>query len=484
MTTRLTTPRTIQRNYTLQVMNGNMWRIYHQPQNQNKNYNDDQRQLLEQYYFHEDASSAKINSGNGPPHTHLQKSFPCHHSLMLASLYSTQKLIARDNRYRYCTALSAHASGDVVRVVRARARAHGGNKNVTHFTQFSAYQKTHLTSQSAMAGLLVSRLFGIRWARPHMIDLLKKHADLTAKYIHSALASEYLIGNRYCYNLPTLLSDEDTNIVGQVAIRYDNIRAEDVTHEKIEENRVQLVNLYNSNIERLEKSIHQFKRGLVSLETIREDPDYVEMFEMFWLVQTQNMKHYSISESGMSAHQAYCESNGITFERRSINIHDLYVVFSCQIVCPKLFCYDIAHLFDNKNQSYAKYIKTTKAKMVQLSEQGLVSAFLAFSAIEPNMVSTKIAPHMEEKERNYPSDFSEYACHIPSRDAIFGPLLSKNRAHISRGPVNIERSYFMTRNNANCYYLPVQDALAELRTGKKTDISLWEKNICNFKSNH
>ena len=182
----------------------------------------------------------------------------------------------------------------------------------------------------------------------------------------------------------------------------------------------------------------------------------------------------------MSARQAFCERNNITFDRRSIQIILFNLVFSCQIVCPRLFAYEIVLLFDNCIGTYARYVEVTKAKHLEMcNKEGLISAFLAFSAIEPNMVSTALTPHMEVRDAQYPSDFSEHACHIPSRDAIFGPLLLKHRVHIPR-PVNITRSFFMTRNNKDCFYLPLQEALTELRTGKKADKQTWKKNKQNF----
>ena len=81
----------------------------------------------------------------------------------------------------------------------ALARIHENETETskTPFTELTAYQKTHLTALSAMTGLLVSRLFNISSAKPHTIKRSKTHADITANHIHSALASEYLIGRRY-----------------------------------------------------------------------------------------------------------------------------------------------------------------------------------------------------------------------------------------------------------------------------------------------
>jgi hypothetical protein len=268
--------------------------------------------------------------------------------------------------------------------------------------------------------------------------------------------------------------------IGQLPIEkiLVNIKAKDATYDKIQESRAQLVELYNSNIERLEDAVKQFRRGTLSIQTIREDSEYKKMLDMFWLLQTQCMKYRSVSESCMSARQTYCERNNIAFHRRSIQVMVCNLVFSCQVIYPRLFAYEIAHLFDNCSGTYARYVQVTKAKLLEMCNQGLTSAFLAFSAIEPNMVSTNLAPHIKECDA-HPSDFSEYAYHIPSRDAIFGPLLSKHRVHIPR-PVNIARTFFMTRNNNDCFYLPTQEALTELRTGKKVAKQVWKKNKQNF----
>jgi hypothetical protein len=458
-------------DYTLRVVNGRTWRIYHGSQTR-------QIETIDQYYFNENTSKVK----NLAPGQGIQKSFPHHHCLMKASLSSTQTLLDGKCLHRsYTRTAYAFQPEWIVGSRDALARIHAVIK--TPFTELTAYQKNHLTAQSALAGLLVSRIFGFSSAKPHTIKCLKKHADLTAKYIHSALACEYLIGNRYYYNLPAVLSQEMFTIgVLPIEKRLANIKAEDATYDKLQESRAQLIELYNSNIERLEYAVKQFRRGFLSLQTIREDSEYKKMLEMFWMLQTQCMKYRNISESTMSARQTFCERNNITFDRRSIQVMVCNLVFSCQVICPRLFAYEIAHLFDNRDGVYARYVEVTKAKQLEMCNQGLTSAFLTFSAIEPNMVSIALAPHIEEFKIHYPSDFSEYAYHTPSRDATFGPLLSKHRVHIPR-PVNITRTFFMTRNNKDCFYLPTQEALTELRTGKKVAKQVWKKNKQNFTRN-
>lgn len=462
--------------YTLSINKGTTWRIYHEKTDEcgDESEEYDPREAISQYHFYESASTSGTDTLH-PRHC-LAKSFPYHHCLMLASLDSSQKLIVRDNHYSHLPH-TTHTS-----TLLALAHIHD-KKKITPFVRMTVYQKVHLTCLSAMAGVVVSRLFGISSAKRHTIRCLKKHADATSRCIHSALASEYLIGNRYYYNLPTILSDE-LDVVGKFATHINDFPDEDVTCENIQKNRSRLVELYHSNIDRLEYAVQQFRRGLVSLQSIREDPEFATMFEMFWLVQTYTIKQYkNFKISGLSStRQEHCESNGIAFDRVSTNIHICSIIFSCQIVCPRLFMHDIAHVFDNKSQSYIRYVKIVKSKQLQLSNEGLYSAFLTFSAIEPRMVSMKLAPHIEDNKIWFPSSSHLAICmnHIQSRDEIFGSLLCKHRFHIQSPQPSIERSFYMTRNNKDCYYLSVQDVLEELRTGKKSSKQIWKKNKRNF----
>jgi len=460
--------------YTLLVTHQNTWRIYDDKNKKKENT----RQYLEQYYFHEDASNDRTCN-------RLQMSFPYHHCLMKASHHSSQTVLDAQCLYPYFRTKNRRNQlnyfTNYIDSMHAVARVHENEDLKTPFTELTAFQKTHLISQSAMTGLLVSRLFVISAARPWTIQCSKKHADITAKYIHSALASEFLLGRRYYYNLPRVIQDIRT--VGHDCDEqiYANLTAEDATFEKIQENRTQVVALYASNSARLEHAIKQFKRGFLSLQTIREDPEFKKLFQMFWLLQSQCMKYRSVAMSSLNARKILCERNNIAFDSKSISILVCNTVFSCQAICPRLFGHDVAHLFDNRTGSYARYVKTTKAKQLELANQGLISAFLTFSALEPNMVSDRLAPHME-KPWHYPCDFSSYAFHIPSRDTIFGPLISKHRHHIPRH-VNIERTFFLTKENKDRFYLPMQDVLTELQTGKKAAKESRKKNKTNFKYN-
>ena len=465
--------------YTLRVMNQTTWRIYHQKQKQNGNgndSNDNTMRHLEHYYFHENASNPKSDKDNQIQTRVLQKSFPYHHCLMKASHSSSQTVIDAQCLYPYYkTKINQEKMHTLTQI-------HEREQSKTPFTELTAFQKTHLKAQSAITGLLVSRLFKIPSAKPWTIQCSKKHADLTARYIHSALASEYFIGNRYYYNLPTVLSQEARTVGHDQTHNYKNMTVNIATFENIQENRAQLDALYRSNIARLENAIQQFKRGFLSLQTIRKDPEYKKMFETFWLLQSQCMNYRDVITLSLNARQVMCERNNIAFDHKSINIMICNLVFSCEAVCPMLFNYNIVHLFDNCNGSYARYVKTTKAKQLELCNQGLISGFLTFAAIEPNLVTRNIAPHMEEFHFQTYTDFSNHAFHIPSRDEVFGPLLLKHRSHIPR-PDTIERTFFLTKNNKDCFYIPMEEILMELQTGKKAAKESWKKNKQNFKEN-
>lgn len=460
--------------YTLHVVGKNTWRFYNE--NQKTKENMDLHGLVDQYYVHEHASSMKGRQQN-------IGSFPFHHCLMRASLSSAQKLLNGSCLYPFYARTSFNTIFNSTCIDSKCALTRSHSVKQTPFTELTAYKKTHLTSQSALTGLLVSRIFGISCAKPWTIQSSKKHADHTVKYIHSAFASECLVGNRYYCNLPIVLKQEKIT-VGNLPDekKFANIKAEDATYEKIQETRLQLICLYNSNIERLENAVKHFRRGTLSIQTIREDSEYNKMLEMFWFLQTQCMKYRQVTDSGMSAHQVFCEKNNITFDRKAIQVMVCNLVFSCQAICPRLFAYEIAHLFDNCNGVYATYVKTTKDKQLELGSQGLTSAFLTFSAIEPKLVSVHLAPHMVETQTDFPSDLSRFAYHISSRDEIFGSLVSKHRQHISR-PTKIIRTFYISKNNKDCFYLPSQEALVELRTGKKSDKKIWKKNKTNFREN-
>jgi hypothetical protein len=217
---------------------------------------------IEDFYIHENMSSTNPKQN---PHIQINKSFPRHHALVCASLDSTRVLIAR------------RATGGVCRKRYTNDDAHT-----------TAYQKHHLVSMSGLAGLLIARWTGVTSARAHTIKTAKKHAELTAKYTHSTLACEILVGNRYYRDLPRVLasslssslSSSSSNIIGND--NSMNLTPADVTPESVAATKTELLETYTAQIDRLLHAVAQYKRGFVGLQTIRSDPEFTRMMCAYW----------------------------------------------------------------------------------------------------------------------------------------------------------------------------------------------------------
>jgi hypothetical protein len=408
--------------------------------------------VISDFYLHENMSST---DNRQPGHTQINKSFPRHHALVCASLGSSHDIIARD--------LEAAATGGGVvcrkryAATAAAARAHAHDtRHVTHFTTISAYQKHHIASMSGLAGLVVARWIGLRSARPHTIKTAKTHAELTAKYIHSALSCEILIGNRYYRGLPTLLTD--LRIVGS-----DNsssmalLTTEDITPKGVAITKTELLEIYAAQIERLLRAVKQYKRGFVSLESIRTDPEFGRLMHAYWRYCNQVMKvQYNFEES------------------RDNDYHDdtksLFVMADVCSVCamvPQLYNYDVVHLLDNTKQSYAKFVKTARNTLVRISNDGLTMAFLSFAAIEPQMTTSEMAP--KHGTDYLTTTIASCTNHIPSRHPLFGELRVKHREHIPRtadavGDIGIPR--YSARVYPGHGYSPLHDTVENIRAGR------------------
>lgn len=423
--------------------------------------------VIEDFYLHENMSST---DNRQPGHTQINKSFPHHHALVCASLGSSCDLIIRDvveaaggvgrvYRFRHTT--------DVAAAAAATARAHD-TRHATHFTTISSYQKHHLVSMSGLAGLVVARWMGVRSAGPHTIKTAKKHAELTAKYIHSTLACEILIGNRYYRNLPTriaafeVIGNSRTNVVvGHCGFStMTNMTLGDVSPENVAAVKTELVETYASQIDRLLDAVRQYKHGFVSLESIRTDPEFVRLMRAYW--------HYC---SLMMKIQHNFEESPDNYDDYNYNTKSFVVVADMVSICamvPHLYCYDVAHLFDNTSQNYAKFVKTARQTLVRLSNDGLTTAFLSFAAIEPGMVTPEMAPKHGMKYLT--TSMKSCVNHIPSRHPLFGALRVKHREHIHRTAdvVNADNGIIRScREERNVReYFPIQDTVENIREGR------------------
>jgi hypothetical protein len=410
---------------------------------------------IEDFYIHENMSSANPKQN---PHIQINKSFPRHHALVCASLDSTRVLIARRD------------TGGVCRKRYTNDDAHT-----------TAYQKHHLVSMSGLAGLLIARWTGVTGARAHTIKTAKKHAELTAKYTHSTLACEILVGNRYYRDLPRVLassssslSSSSSNIIGND--NSTNLTSADVTPESVAATKTELLETYTAQIDRLLHAVRQYKRGFVGLQTIRSDPEFTRMMCAYWRYCKQLMKiHRNFEENrddddydGDSDGECFVAAADETFATRRFFVSADVCAVSAMV--PQLYNYDIVHLFDGATQGYAKFVKTARHTLVRLSNDGLTAAFLSFAAIEPRMVTAEMAPKHGTKYLT--TSLPSCANHIPSRDPLYGALRVLHRALIPRtaDAVNadiqgIPRLPPSIRNVRN--YSPLYDTLENIRAGRR-----------------
>jgi len=360
---------------------------------------------------------------------------------------------------------------------RARARIHT-TCDITPFTETTLHQRVIIIARTGIAHLLVKKLAGIFWTERHMHQSVLTFADLVASFISSALACEYLIGNRYYRNLPVILAEETQPVGWPTPTTTAAITEHDVTPAKIQETTQELQALYDANIDRLEATIAQYARGFVSLEAIRTDPDFVQMLSKFWRLNFQTMKARTCSESRIAAHRAI--SSGLFDEEASTaeRIMICRQIFSTQCQFSRLLQYNVAHLFDNSIFSYATLLRSAKSSQLRLCNDGVTSALLAFAAIEPRMVAAEMTPYLGDVHLS--CNLSGAANHIQTRDPVFGEMLAKHRQHVPRMNeltegcvVGIRRPVFFTIRPPS--YVPLQSALDSIRSGQVRSYRRLEK---------
>ena len=347
----------------------------------------------------------------------------------------------------------------------ARARIHT-TSDITPFTEITLHQRVIIIARSGLAHLVVKKLAGVFCAERHLRQTALEYADLVASFISSALACEYLVGNRYYRNLPSILAEEE--LVGCPRGGHGQITAEDVTPAKIQETTQELQALYNANIDRLEAVIAQYTRGFVSLEAIRTDPDFVQMFSKFWQLSFQTMKARSCAETRIATRRSV--SSGL-FDEEECSAERLIAcrnLVSAQCQFSRLMQYNVAHLFDNSKFNYASLMRAAKSSQLRLCNDGLTAALLTFAAIEPRMVSVHMAPLLGDKYVSCCS-LSGAANHIQTRDPVFGEMLTLHRQHVPLMKevtelTGIRRPVFLTIRPPS--YVPLQSALDLIRSGQ------------------
>jgi hypothetical protein len=356
-----------------------------------------------------------------------------------------------------------------------------------------AVSKHHLTALSGMTGLLVRRMLGLGLGHggthrhinglpvaPFPLGDLHEttkstHAELMNQYIHSALAAEYIIGNRYFRNIvlarravlnlaasssytefPVLAADAAPEVREEQRRRYEqdregpvgmlrcnaskNLTANDITPEALENTKKELLEAYSANIDRLMAAIQQYRRGFVSLEEIRTDPEFVRLTIAFWRYLNQQMKmknDFEIRDATAALKMPFRAVHPVDYNtfRENKDAKRFVLISSLSepaVLVPLMFRYDVARIFDNWRQSYVKYISTTRATWVRLANDGSTASFLAFAAIEPGMVTDDYAPTIGCATDWHTLTLKSCANHIPSRHPIFGELRVKHRRHIKR----------------------------------------------------
>lgn len=422
---------------------------------------------IEDYYDEEYTALPQV------PGAPLDKARPRHHALVAAALRSSLTLTERDFPKSSTTTTTTRTA-----------------TTTTAAAVSSVYQKHHLVTLSAMCGLLVTRLLITGHSRSsdhvaphHLWRPLKRHARFTTHYIHSALASEILIGNRYYRSIPLCSA-----LTGPIGNTHQHYASADISPEFVSATKHELCAVYASGIARLTDTVQQFKRGFVNLDTIQSDPQFKRMFSLFWLYCNQVMKIQSEFEKCRLQQEAVVGGDRLTlfyaaldkFKERK-DVKRLLIVSDVSEIpamVPRLYDYDIVHLFDWSKQSYARYVRTVKTTLVRLANDGLTSAFLSFAAIEPRMVTPEMAP----KHGMLYQTLSLKSCanHVPSRHPVYGALRVQHSAHIPRTAdaaavdSNMVRRDSDRRRPRTYRYVPVHTTMTEIRNNSIQSMAMDE----------
>ena len=423
---------------------------------------------MDQYYALEEKHCPKKDDRGS--FKHIETAFSRHCALVAATRQPRQFISRTESQIM--TLQHTPNQNQIQR--RARVRIHT-TCDITPFTEITLHQRVIVIARTGIAHLLVKKLAGIFWTERHMHQSALTFADLVASFISSALACEYLVGNRYYRNLPSILAEEE--LVGCPRDRHCQITAEDVTPAKIQETTQELQALYDANIDRLEAVIAQYARGFVSLEALRTDPDFVQMFSKFWQLSFQTMKARLCAETRIATRRSISAGLFDEEECSADRVIACRNLFSAQCQFSRLMQYNVAHLFDNSKFNYVSLVRAAKSSQLRLCNDGLTAALLTFAAIEPRMVTAGMTPYLGDV---YTSRFSlsGAANHIQTRDPVFGEMLAKHRQHV---PVmkevielaGIRRPVFFTIRPPS--YVPLQSALDSIRSGQVRSYRRLEK---------
>jgi len=418
------------------------------------------REIIAQYYDQE-RRHCPTKAGRAE-FKHIETALPRHYAIVAASRQPRQFLSLTQLQHIYGSGAPTQQQTQS----KARARVHTLG-DITPFTEISEYQRGVVIAHSGLAHILVKKLAGVFCVHSHTRRAALERADIIASLISSALACEYLVGNRYYRNLPTNIATEHGLVGNTENASYTKFTEADVTPAKIQETEEALQALYDANIDRLDHCVRQYERGFVSLETLRTDPDFVRMLSEFWKLNFQTMKARSLSESRIAVAANQPDSSIYCFSAQRLVV--CRQIFRGQCRFARLCQYRIAHLFDNSTFSYVSLLRSAKNTQLRLCNDGMTASLLTFAAFEPRMVTAEMVPKLG---LDYLScDVSGAANHVQTRDPVFGPLLVKHRQHIPRANELYTKHPGIWRDRASAKrttYKPVQAILEEsIQTGER-----------------
>jgi hypothetical protein len=403
--------------------------------------NEDLARLIIAKYYETEDSQAPITK-DGPFISAFKKASERHHALTYCSMLSCLKQIQAQIQHLNGF-YKIHENSTPAGVF------HHDHLSNTHFSeQTTLKQKHHLVGQSGITGLLISRLLFLKQHGMIHIRRDSQHAKKLARYIHSEFSSEILLGNRYFYRLPQLIcADYPTQVVGSNNTHCKElIPIDQLSTNNINDIKSLLVELYQKHVGQLDLSINMFKRGMMTLCEIRENPNFVQLLTYFWYYTKALMKV-------QNQIVGFDNENGI---KRIVSISDLCAI---AVLVPRLFSYDVAHIFDNSNQAFIRFVKTTKETYIRLANEGSIAAFLAFAKVEPNMISELVAPFILDNLMGF--NVKSHANFISKRDPVFGLLREKYAKHIPKfGELVILRS----RDRFAEKYYPIHLQIEDVRT--------------------
>jgi hypothetical protein len=363
----------------------------------------------------------------------LAQARPRHHALILASFGSSFKLASREFPVSVMSDIDRSCSWGQF----AFARVHDP-RHVTPLTEISSiYQKNHLKTLSAMASLLITRLI----MKPEIISVRTKshHVKVTNQYVHSAFAAECLIGNRYYRVLAKCPSPSiAAHPIGFLTCHFKSrLTAADITPHALCETLAVLKESYNKNIDRLMSMIEMFKRGFVSVDQIRDDPEFFRMLVAFWRSISQRLK----TNDDIDLQEKSNRNNLLNERIDAKRITMVALIAEIAATAPQLYSYDVARIFDNAEQCYVNYVKTTRNTWMRLAGDGSTASFLAFASIEPRIVTEDYAPKIGGASAEFHAlTLKSCANYIPSSHPVFGAMRMKHACHIIRTADAVNRS--------------------------------------------